>query len=51
MKRLVLAVAATLALAGVGAGRDPSLSYRCNPEASTNCAAWYRVPVKLDVGL
>ncbi len=38
MKWVVLAVAATLALAGVAQAAPPSLSYRLHPEAPTNCA-------------
>jgi len=42
---VVLAVAAPLALTGV-ANATPSLSATCQP-SPTNCASWYRVPVKL----
>ena len=46
VKRLVLAVAATLALAGVAQAATPSLSYHCNP-GTVSCSGWYRVPVKI----
>ena len=51
MKWVVLAVAATLALAGVAQAVPPSLSYRCTPGGLDSCAPWYRVPVEVDLGL
>ena len=49
MKWVVLAVAATLALAGVAQAVPPSLSYDCDP-APDNCGGWFRVPVVLEWG-
>jgi hypothetical protein len=47
VKRLVLAIAGTLALAGVAEAVVPSLNYRCNPGGVGDCGGWYRVPVQL----
>jgi hypothetical protein len=44
---VVLAVAATLALAGAAHAVPPSLTYDCDPSPD-DCAAWYSVPVELD---
>ena len=47
MKWVVLAVAATLALAGVAQAVPPSLTYDCDPSPD-DCAGWFRVPVELE---
>jgi hypothetical protein len=47
VKWLVLAVAATLAFAGVAQATVPTLRYRCNPGDVGNCNGWYRGPVQL----
>jgi hypothetical protein len=47
VKRLVLAVAAALAIPSAGQAAIPSLTYRCNPGATGSCAAWYRGPVEV----
>ena len=44
MKWVVLAVAATLALAGVAQAVPPSLTYACT-EAPTDCSGWFRTDV------
>jgi hypothetical protein len=49
VKRLVLALAATLVLAGVAQAATPSLTYDCDP-APDDCGGWFRVPVVLEWG-
>jgi hypothetical protein len=49
VKRAALAVAATLALAGVAQAATPALTYDCDP-APDNCGGWFRTPVVLEWG-
>ena len=49
MKWVVLAVAATLALAGVAQAVPPTLTYSCT-KAPVDCDGWFRVPVVLEWG-
>ena len=48
MKWVVLAVAATLALAGVAQAVPPSLSYRLRPGGPGRLRGWFRAGVTLE---
>ena len=47
MKRLLLVIAAALAIPGAAQATIPSLNYRCTPGGIDSCATWYSAPVEV----